>query len=291
VFQEWVPGGSLTSLLEKFGSFPTPVIQSYLFQILSGLQYLHEKNVLHRDIKGGNILVNDEGIVKLADFGASKSFVTDSNGILMEGEDSMANMTIRGTPYFMAPEVFQESYGRKADVWSCACVVYQMCTAHVPWRSLGIKSPVKLFMHIQNSVGLPPFSDDGSDNGLDIHESLLDLMKQCFERDPIQRPSVQSLLEHDFFLEHDSCEHSEVGSMLGDDSLPGASVIAGRPSFSPMQLAKLKRGRVDAEVDHDKKHRDTPEKVQQDQSGWPSWAKNYKDNEGTNSECANPFAS
>ncbi|GFH59688.1 hypothetical protein CTEN210_16164 [Chaetoceros tenuissimus] len=292
VFQEWVPGGNLTSLLEKFGSFPTPVIQSYLFQILSGLQYLHEKNVLHRDIKGGNILVNDEGIVKLADFGASRTFVTDSNGILMEGEDSMANMTIRGTPYFMAPEVFQESYGRKADVWSCACVVYQMCTAHVPWRSLGIKSPVKLFMHIQNSEGLPPFSNDESENDLDIHESLLDLMKQCFERDPTKRPSVQSLLEHDFFLEHDNCEHSEVGSTLGDDSLPGASVIAGRPSFSsfsPMQLAKLKRGRVDAEVHHDRKHRDT--KVQHDQSGWPSWAKNCKDSEDTNSEYANPFAS
>ena len=293
VFQEWVPGGSLTSLLEKFGSFPTPVIQSYLFQILSGLQYLHEKNVLHRDIKGGNILVSDEGIVKLADFGASKSFVTDSNGVLMEGEDSMANMTIRGTPYFMAPEVFQESYGRKADVWSCACVVYQMCTAHVPWGSLGIKSPVKLFMHIQNSVGMPPLSNYGSENDLDIHESLLDLMKQCFERDPLKRPSVHSLLEHDFFLEHDSCEYSEVGSMLGDDSLPGASVIAGRPSFSPfspMQLAKLKRGRVDAEANQHIIHRDTTEKVQ-DQSGWPSWAKNHKDKEDTTSECANPFAS
>lgn len=125
IFQEWVPGGSVASMLSHFGAFPLQVIQRYLSQTLAGLQYLHENNIIHRDIKGSNILVNDEGVVKLADFGASKKL---SN---LKG-DMMMSLTVRGTPYFMAPEVFEERYTSKADIWGIGCVAYQMITASPP---------------------------------------------------------------------------------------------------------------------------------------------------------------
>ena len=72
IFTEWVPGGSLQSLLNKFGRFKESVVQNYTLQMLKGLKYLHENGVVHRDIKGSNILVDDRGNVKLCDFGASK---------------------------------------------------------------------------------------------------------------------------------------------------------------------------------------------------------------------------
>lgn len=131
IFQEWVPGGSLAGLLRKFGPFSTTIIQRYLMQILQGLSYLHEHHIIHRDIKGGNILVDDRGVVKLADFGAAKqgiptlssskcSIIPDQqkafnynemtspgSAYSYETEDSQdMEHTLRGTPYFMAPEVY-----------------------------------------------------------------------------------------------------------------------------------------------------------------------------------------
>lgn len=90
IFQEWVPGGSVTSLLSKFGPFPLSVVKNYFSQILDGLVYLHSQNVMHRDLKGSNVLINDEGIVKLADFGASRRFEKLQSDMLM-------SLTLRGS--------------------------------------------------------------------------------------------------------------------------------------------------------------------------------------------------
>jgi len=149
IFQEWVPGGSVSSLLGKFGSFSIEVIQSYISQTLNGLIYLHDNDIMHRDIKGSNILVNDEGIVKLADFGASKKLKNLSSNMMM-------SLTVRGTPYFMAPEVFEEKYSAKADIWGVGCVAFQMVTAMPPWKELGFSNPISLFNHIKKQNGSPP---------------------------------------------------------------------------------------------------------------------------------------
>uniref|UniRef100_A0A2N9EVI6 mitogen-activated protein kinase kinase kinase n=1 Tax=Fagus sylvatica TaxID=28930 RepID=A0A2N9EVI6_FAGSY len=75
ILLEFVPGGSISSLLGKFGSFPEAVIRTYTKQLLLGLEYLHRNGIMHRDIKGANILVDNKGCIKLADFGASKQVV------------------------------------------------------------------------------------------------------------------------------------------------------------------------------------------------------------------------
>lgn len=72
IFLEYIPGGSIASLLAKFGPFKESVVKMFTKQILLGLEYLHRNGIMHRDIKGANILVDNTGMVKLADFGASK---------------------------------------------------------------------------------------------------------------------------------------------------------------------------------------------------------------------------
>lgn len=231
IFQEWVPGGSIASLLRKFGPFPLSVIRSYLHQILTGLQYLHSKHILHRDIKGGNVLVNDDGVVKLADFGASKSMEC------LE-EDRLENMTMCGTPYFMAPEVFEENYGTKADVWACACVAYQMCTTNPPWKDLGIKSPLQLYRYIIDNEGPPPLTipmptDESDFKDLILEPtmncSLANLLEQCFMRDSKQRPSVSQIMGHAFFKETEEVDES----ILEDQSILSP--------ISPLKIEEIKR--------------------------------------------------
>ena len=91
-------------LLSRYGKFQESLIKIYAKQILEGLEYLHVHNVIHRDIKGANVLVDSNGICKLADFGGAKKIYNDANGIFN---------SLKGTPYWMAPEVIKQSgHGR-----------------------------------------------------------------------------------------------------------------------------------------------------------------------------------
>ncbi|PKI74070.1 hypothetical protein CRG98_005548 [Punica granatum] len=101
ILLEFVPGGSISSLLGKFGAFPEAVIRNYTKQLLVGLEYLHKNGIMHRDIKGANILVDNKGCIKLADFGASKQVVELAT---ISGAKSM-----KGTPYWMSPEVILQT--------------------------------------------------------------------------------------------------------------------------------------------------------------------------------------
>lgn len=221
IFQEWVPGGSVATLLGRFGPFSLPVIRSYLSQTLEGLAYLHENDIMHRDIKGSNILVNDEGVVKLADFGASKKLRNLRANLMM-------SLTVRGTPYFMSPEVFEEKYSAKADIWGIGCVAYQMITGSPPWKDKGFSNPISLFNYIKKHAG-PPIVDAEHKERLlsedkSIYHWLNDLLECCFSKDPMSRPDATELLEHKFFTEmHDDVD---------DDS------IYSRGLFSPASVMK-----------------------------------------------------
>ncbi|KAK6299457.1 hypothetical protein J4Q44_G00294900 [Coregonus suidteri] len=127
IFVEFMPGGSIKDQLKAYGALTEKVTRRYTRQILQGVFYLHSNMIVHRDIKGANILRDSTGNIKLGDFGASKRIQT----ICMSGTGIKS---VTGTPYWMSPEVINgEGYGRKADVWSVACTVVEMLTQKPPW--------------------------------------------------------------------------------------------------------------------------------------------------------------
>ena len=102
--------GSLANVLKRFGSFSESLIAIYITQVLRGLKYLHEQGVLHRDIKGANILTTKDGTVKLADFGVSMK--------LSEAGTHQEDQAVVGTPYWVAPEIIEMSAPTSAcDIW------------------------------------------------------------------------------------------------------------------------------------------------------------------------------
>lgn len=99
--------GSLANVIKKFGSFSESLTAIYITQVLRGLKYLHEQGVLHRDIKGANILTTKEGMVKLADF-----------GVAMKLSEAHAEQDVVGSPYWIAPEIIEMSAPTTAcDIW------------------------------------------------------------------------------------------------------------------------------------------------------------------------------
>ena len=185
IFMEYVPGGSIHSLLQRFGSFGETVIQKYTRQILLGLEYLHRHQIMHRDIKGANILVDNQGCVKLADFGASKRL---AEIVTVDG----VHKSIRGTPYWMAPEVIKQTgHGRQADIWSVGCTILEMATGKPPFSEFG--SQVSALFHIASGTGPPPIPEFLS---AEAHDFLI----LCFNRVPRDRPNASRLLRHPFAI-------------------------------------------------------------------------------------------
>eukprot|EP00759_Apiculatamorpha_spiralis_P013859 PhF_6_TR20549/c0_g1_i1/m.29679 len=185
IFMELVPGGSLSTLLLKFGAFHENTIVVYTRQILRGLFYLHSHGVIHRDIKCSNILVNDKGVIKLSDFGLS------SEDCSTTGTSSGFNNVV-GTPLFMAPEVIRGcAYSEASDVWALGCTVIEMATAQQPWFEREFSSPLAAMYHIAQSGTTPAIPDDLSDEA----KSFIQL---CHAIDPCQRGSIGNLLKHPF---------------------------------------------------------------------------------------------
>lgn len=122
ILLEYVPGGSIAGMLSQFGAFSEDLIRRFSYQILLGLEYLHNKLIVHRDIKGSNILVTDGGVAKLSDFGCSKQ-LAGMRTMSVEGSAKV----LKGSVPWMAPEVIKQcGYGRSSDIWSFGATVIEM---------------------------------------------------------------------------------------------------------------------------------------------------------------------
>lgn len=125
IILEYCETGSLHSISKNFGKFPENLVGLYMSQVLHGLFYLHEQGVIHRDIKGANILTTKQGLVKLADFGVA----TRTTGL--------NDATVVGTPYWMAPEVIEMTGATTAsDIWSLGCTVIELLDGKPPYHKL-----------------------------------------------------------------------------------------------------------------------------------------------------------
>ncbi|XP_036307531.1 mitogen-activated protein kinase kinase kinase 3 isoform X6 [Pipistrellus kuhlii] len=173
--------GSVKDQLKAYGALTESVTRKYTRQILEGMSYLHSNMIVHRDIKGANILRDSAGNVKLGDFGASKRLQT----ICMSGP-GMRSVT--GTPYWMSPEVISgEGYGRKADVWSLGCTVVEMLTEKPPWAEYEAMAAIFKIATQPTNPQLPSH----------ISEHGRDFLRRIFV-EARQRPSAEELLTHHF---------------------------------------------------------------------------------------------
>ncbi|EPS68019.1 hypothetical protein M569_06750, partial [Genlisea aurea] len=177
IFLELVTKGSLAKLYQKYRLRDSQV-SAYTRQILCGLDYLHSLNVVHRDIKCANILVDASGSVKLADFGLAK--MSKLNDI----------KSSKGTPFWMAPEVIHGGkcgYGRAADIWSLGCSVLEMLTGQIPYSHLDGMQAVYQIGHGQLPRVPKTLSKDAQD-----------FILKCLQVNPDHRPTAAQLLHHPF---------------------------------------------------------------------------------------------
>lgn len=145
ILMEYVPGSSLDAILQKFGALDEQVMRTYTRQLLEALNYCHTNRVIHRDIKGKNILVDTHGTLKLADFGSAKQFVEAK---------AAPSLNYNYTPLWTAPEVLIGDYTFKIDIWSLGCVIIEMATAKQPWDEENFENPFRALYHI--GTRLPP---------------------------------------------------------------------------------------------------------------------------------------
>lgn len=182
IFLEYVPGGSVATMLTNYGAFEESLIRNFVRQILNGLRYLHERSIIHRDIKGANVLVDNKGGIKISDFGISKKI----EARLLTAENN--RVSLQGSVYWMAPEVVkQTSYTLKADIWSLGCLIVEMFTGTHPFPEF---SQMQAIFKIGTSA-TPTIPAECSDEAKEF-------LRQTFEIDFYKRPTAEELLNHPF---------------------------------------------------------------------------------------------
>ncbi|CAM4589733.1 serine/threonine-protein kinase Nek4 isoform X1 [Caretta caretta] len=209
-------GGDLYHKLKEQRGKPLPENQvvEWFVQIAMALQYLHEKHILHRDLKTQNVFLTRTNIIKVGDLGIAR---------VLENQYDMAS-TLIGTPYYMSPELFSNKpYNYKSDVWALGCCVYEMATLKHAFNAKDMNSLV--YRIIEGK--LPPMPKDYS-------PQLAELIRTMLSKKPEERPNVKSILRQPYikhqislFLEATKAKTAKNHQKISD-SIPrsAASVIS-----------------------------------------------------------------
>ncbi|KAE8698262.1 Serine/threonine-protein kinase BLUS1 [Hibiscus syriacus] len=209
VVMPFMSGGSLQSIISS--CFPDGLSEQcivvVLKETLNALSYLHNRGHLHRDIKAGNILMDSNGCVKLADFGVSASIYESCSGYGSGSSTSSSMMLsdMTGTPYWMAPEVIHShtGYSYKADIWSFGITALELAHGRPPLSHL---PPSKsLIMKITKRFRFSDY-ENSRDKHKKISKAFKDMVASCLDQDPSRRPLTDKLLRHPFFK---SCKGNE----------------------------------------------------------------------------------
>ncbi len=195
LWMEYCHGGALGALVKKLDDrLHEDVVQHYVKQILQGIAFLHCHHIVHRDIKGDNILIESEGIVKLADFGSAKRLTIKTT----TATHTNVTNTIVGTPLWMAPEVVNPEseyasggYNTKADIWSLGITVAELLDqGRPPWPEF--TSAWAALFHIGNVMERPLLPK--------VSDICSDFMNKCLQPNPHDRPTAEQLLQHPWMV-------------------------------------------------------------------------------------------
>ncbi|XP_053313734.1 serine/threonine-protein kinase Nek3 isoform X2 [Spea bombifrons] len=213
IVMEYCDGGDLLEAIKRQRGklLPEKTVLHWFVQMCLAVQHIHEKRVLHRDIKSKNIFLTQKGTIKLGDFGSAR---------LLTSPTAYA-CTYVGTPYYVPPEIWENMpYNNKSDIWSLGCVLYEICTLKHPFQASSWKN---LILKICQ----------GSYNPLPSQYSyeLRNLIRQMFRRDPRHRPSAKTILTSRSLLKlvraSESTEHAD--DHRHRDDLPGDHQMSEKP--------------------------------------------------------------
>ncbi|CAM1332691.1 Uncharacterised protein g10947 [Pycnogonum litorale] len=176
IIMEYADGGDLGSKIKQQNGilFPETVILNYFVQISFALMYIHNQNVLHRDLKPQNIFLTNRDIIKVGDFGIART---------LAGSKDLATTAI-GTPYYIPPEICRrEPYGFSSDIWALGCITYELATLRKPFVALNIQ---QLILKIMEAI----YSPLPKCYGPLLHDMVSFLLKL----NPRERPSSRQIL-------------------------------------------------------------------------------------------------
>ncbi|KAG7228793.1 hypothetical protein INR49_008571 [Caranx melampygus] len=180
IVMDYCEGGDLFKKInsQKGVLFSEEQILDWFVQICLALKHVHDRKILHRDIKSQNIFLTKDGTVQLGDFGIAR---------VLNSTVELARTCI-GTPYYLSPEICENKpYNNKSDIWALGCVLYEMCTLKHAFEAGNMKNLVLKI--IRGSY--PPVS-------VHYSQDLRSLLAQLFKRNPRERPSVSSILDKAF---------------------------------------------------------------------------------------------
>ncbi|EGR33498.1 polo-like kinase 1, putative [Ichthyophthirius multifiliis] len=180
ILLELCTNNTLNELIKRRKRLTELEVQCYLLQIINGLKYLHQNKVIHRDLKLGNLFINDKMEIKLGDFGLATKLEFD-------GEKKN---TICGTPNYIAPEILEGKTGHsyQVDIWSLGVIIYTLIIGKPPYETPDVKATYKKIR--QNSYSFPeniPISDDAKN-----------LIVKILNLEPLKRPTLDEILLHPF---------------------------------------------------------------------------------------------
>uniref|UniRef100_A0A8C7I1T5 Serine/threonine-protein kinase PLK n=1 Tax=Oncorhynchus kisutch TaxID=8019 RepID=A0A8C7I1T5_ONCKI len=178
IFLELCSRKSLAHIWKARHTLTDPEVRYYLRQIISGLKYLHNRGILHRDLKLGNFFVNENMELRLGDFGLAAKLETVEQ----------RKKTICGTPNYLAPEVLnRQGHGTESDVWSLGCVMYTLMCGNPPFETLDLKETYKCIKEVK--YNLPST----------LSPAAQKLISGILQKDPSDRLTLDQILNHQFF--------------------------------------------------------------------------------------------